>query len=347
MKILIVKTSSLGDIIHVFPALHYLRKKFPQAQIDWVVEAPFCSLVESHPDVSCVIPIHTRTWKRSLSSRPTWKEMWAWRHKLRCETYDIVFDLQGNCKSALVLLATKGLVKAGFGLRGCAEWPNVLATTHRFNPPPGKNIREDYLYVVQRYFNEEQIISEEEVVLKISVVEQEKLKSLLLHSSSAYRVLVCPGAAWVNKQASFESLKMLLKALEKKYQAHFLFTWGTVEEEQLSRRLFSEVAHGQLIDKLPLPLLQNLMRQMHLVVAMDSLPLHLCATTATPTLSFFGPSSAFKYRPLGDRHQSFEGKCPYGMRFEKRCPRLRTCPTGKCIKEIFLKDAEIEIFADK
>ena len=239
------------------------------------------------------------------------------------------------------MLSTKALAKVGFGLRRSPEWPNVLATTHRFNPPPGQNIREDYLYAVQRYFNEESITIHEEVVLKISPAEEEKLKALLQNSSHPYQVLVCPGAAWTNKQASFESLKILLKALEKKYQAHFLFTWGTVEEEKLSTRLFVEVAYGQLVDKLSLPLLQNLMRHVNLVVAMDSLPLHLCGTTPTPTLSFFGPSSASKYRPQGERHQSFEGTCPYGMRFEKRCPHLRTCPTGNCIKEISLESIEI------
>ena len=71
---------------------------------------------------------------------------------------------------------------------------------------------------------------------------------------------------------------------------------------------------------------------------MDSLPLHLAGTSGTATFSVFGASSAQKYKPLGIAHQAVQGVCPYGKVFERRCPVLRTCPTGLCIKSILGDD---------
>ena len=75
------------------------------------------------------------------------------------------------------------------------------------------------------------------------------------------------------------------------------------------------------------------MAEMDLVLAVDSLTLHLAGTTSTKTFSVFGPSAA-EYQPEGERHQTYQGKCPYGRLFEKRCPVLRTCSTGACTRGI-------------
>jgi heptosyltransferase-1 len=80
------------------------------------------------------------------------------------------------------------------------------------------------------------------------------------------------------------------------------------------------------------------MSKMDLVVSVDSLALHLAGTTQTPTYSIFGSSLAKKYQPLGLIHESFQGACPYGKKFEKRCSILRTCSTGSCIKDLTFKE---------
>jgi heptosyltransferase-1 len=73
MKILLIKTSSLGDIIHAFPTLSFLRQKFPDAKIDWVVEKPFAELVKAHPFVNDVLTVDTKGWRKNLISKETWK----------------------------------------------------------------------------------------------------------------------------------------------------------------------------------------------------------------------------------------------------------------------------------
>ena len=76
-----------------------------------------------------------------------------------------------------------------------------------------------------------------------------------------------------------------------------------------------------------------MMDRMDLVLCVDSGPLYLAATTTTKTFSIFGPSSAHIYKPSGSNHNAFQNGCPHNILFVKRCPILRTCKTGACMKE--------------
>jgi heptosyltransferase-1 len=145
--------------------------------------------------------------------------------------------------------------------------------------------------------------------------------------------MVCPGSNWPNKQLAPETLQGFLDRISRHIAgARFHLVWGTPEEKQLADSLCARYPGSIIVDKLPLPSLQALMAKMKLVIAMDSLPLHLAGTTSALTYSVFGASSAAKYNPLGAEHRALQGTCPYGRTFAKRCPILRTCPTGACIK---------------
>lgn len=118
MRILLVKTSSLGDVVHNLPVASDLARHFPGATIDWVVEEGFADLPRLHPAVDRVLPVAIRRWRRSLLSPATWAEIGAFRRSLREREYDLVIDTQGLLKSALIvgqaLLAANGR-RCGFG----------------------------------------------------------------------------------------------------------------------------------------------------------------------------------------------------------------------------------------
>lgn len=335
MRILLVKMSSLGDLIHAFPVLQYLKQNYPEAEIDWVVERPFAEIVGAHPHVSNVLTVETKKWRRSLFSKSTWKDILDFRKELRKKRYDIVLDLQGNIKSALITSWAKSPLKVGFGYKTVSEWPNVLTTHKKFNPPSGKNIREDYLFIAQSAFGNFTGVKKDGVKLTLHQDEQEKLNSLLekVDPIAGLKVMVCPGSNWQNKQLSYDTLRSFLQFMSAHWKVHFLFVWGNSTEHELVEKLSNFLPNtSTIVDKISLPTLQNLMAAVDLVIAMDSLPLHLAGTTSTPTYSIFGPSSAFKYQPSGESHGAFQGSCPYGKKFVKRCTRLRTCKTGACMK---------------
>jgi heptosyltransferase-1 len=101
MRLLIVKTSSMGDVVHALPVVSDVLRHEPGARIDWLVEAPFAALPELHPGVRRVLPMAWRKWRSALWKKSTWRAMGALRDELRGGRYDLVLDLQGLVKSAL------------------------------------------------------------------------------------------------------------------------------------------------------------------------------------------------------------------------------------------------------
>ena len=108
MRILLVKTSSLGDVVHNLPVVTDLRQRYPEAKIDWVVEENFAEIPRLHPEVHRVIPVALRRWRRSLLSPATWAEFGSFRRTLRTEHYELVIDTQGLLKSALITRMARG-----------------------------------------------------------------------------------------------------------------------------------------------------------------------------------------------------------------------------------------------
>lgn len=102
MRVLIVKTSSMGDVVHALPAVSDLARHHPGVQIDWVVEERFTDIPRLHRDVARVIPVALRRWRGQLHLPSTWAQIGAARRALREHRYDCILDLQGLLKSALV-----------------------------------------------------------------------------------------------------------------------------------------------------------------------------------------------------------------------------------------------------
>lgn len=311
-NVCILKTSALGDIIHCYPALAFLKEQ--GARVTWVVEKRNSELVRRHPLVDRVLIVDTKKGLFNIKA-------------LRDTRYDTIYDLQGNIKSGVLLGLMRGRSKVGF--QKPAEWPNKLFTRTHIAVPKGQNIREDYLSIV----NPENVpFSYQPTLLEISMQDEEIVEEW----ADKGRILVAPGARWPSKIAPLE---MLHPHLESK---DLLISWGSDQEKHLAEQLKKMHPSAKLLPKLSLPALQHLMAKMDLVVAMDSLPLHLAGETGVPTLSFFGPSSALKYKPLGDYHTVIQAACAEGRTFEKRCKKIRKCHCLRGSRLSSANDASIQ-----
>jgi heptosyltransferase I len=312
MRICIVKTSSLGDIVQALPVVDYLAARRPIAQVDWLVEAPYAPLVRAHARVGQV-------WELDRSS---WKAVRALRAKLQEQRYDLIFDLQGNLKSALVLSQMRARTKVGFGWRSVPERISLLSTRIHIDPPVGRNRRDDYLYLVQSYLGDRVRWSHHKVTLQGSAVDQ--------HPT----VLLCPGSRWPTKQLALSQWEQFLEGVAS-MPVQWGLVWGTPQEEQLVQALHGgHPSQTRIIPKCRVDQLIGLLGRVRGVVSVDSFLLHLAGLMGVPTLSLFGPSSAATYAPPGSLHASVQGPCPYGVAFPRRCPKLRTCPTGACLKSL-------------
>ena len=108
MRILLVKTSSLGDVIHNLPVVSDIRRHFPEAKIDWCVEDSFASIPRLHPALHEVIPVAIRRWRKNLLKASTWQEIGAFRQQITARRYDAIVDTQGLLKSALLARQAHG-----------------------------------------------------------------------------------------------------------------------------------------------------------------------------------------------------------------------------------------------
>lgn len=325
-KFLIVKMSAIGDILHSLNVAQYLKRKFSDALVVWVTEKRFEGLVGASPYVDEVIAIDMK----ALKLRPIKLlfSLYSFRKLLRKHTYDVLFDLQGNCKSALMTLLAKAFDKVGF--KNVAEWPNLLVTRTKFDIDPTLQIEEQYVSLVKSYYQDTQETSLDSHILK----ETEKFPEEWLMENTLKKIMICPGSHWKNKQLSEETLVVFLRHLEKEYYPHFVFIWGQEKEKEQAIRLAALYPNSKVVGALPWALWQSLMRKMDCVIAVDSCALQLAALAGVPTFSIYGPSSSKVYKPLGEKHHSYQGGCPYGEVFTKRCRVLRRCSTGACIKDI-------------
>ncbi|MCI5052889.1 MAG: glycosyltransferase family 9 protein [Simkaniaceae bacterium] len=274
MRVLIVKMSSLGDILQAFAVLPSI-----EGTIDWVVEEKFASLVKDHPKIHKTIAINSR--------KPTFKE-------LRAEKYDVLYDLQGNCKSGLFTLMARAKRKVGFTLSQAPEWPNALATREHISVDLTAPMREQYLTLVGG-----------------------KLERLPSTKSMSKMIMICFGSNWASKRLSLELWIDFLSRIEG-YE--WLFIWKSDEERAFATKL-QERLGGQMRGDLDFPAWRALMRECRAVVSVDSCALHLASEEGIDTFGIFGPSLARAYAP----HAAIQGSCPYGKSFNKRCPILRTC----------------------
>ncbi|MCB1136732.1 MAG: lipopolysaccharide heptosyltransferase I, partial [Chlamydiia bacterium] len=327
MQILIVKTSALGDIIQCYPVLNYLKALDPTVHIDWIVEEAAQDLVSRHPYVRSALPIQSKLWRKQLLHPNTWSQISTFKRKLQSTYYDVVFDLQGNCKSAVFTAMARGRVKVGFGRRSVPESPNLLVTQRRFDPDSRLNVRDRYIFLLESFFGQKHPATSGPALL---LTDQERSHIEHIATKWASAVIVCPHSRWTNKQVPMRLLAAALRELQQETGLPYLLSWGNAQERATAEDLCIGL-EAELLPALSLPEFQGLMARAVAVVSMDSLPLHLCGTTSTPCFGFFGPSLGSIYSPSGVDSSYHQGTCPYNEHFMTRCRKLRSCATGACM----------------
>jgi heptosyltransferase-1 len=338
MRALIIKTSALGDIVQTFPVVEYLKARQGVDEIGWVVEASAGSLVRAHPLIDRVIEVDTHRIRSIFPSVTFVRECRQQRSLVRESSWDVLFDFQGNIKSGLVTWCARAKTKVGYGIHSVPEWPNILATNKRLEPPSGLSARESYLALAKAFFEDTRPFQASGVELRLTQSQERALSNELARWPKSMPVwIISGGSAWPNKMCRAETMVQVLRYLRDAYGPYFIFVAGTGEELRTAGYLAEEFLQSSHVLYRPdLPVLQRMMGHAGAVLAVDSLILHLAGTTKTPAFGFFGPSRAYRYAPPGAGH--FQGQCPKNITFDHRCPHLRTCESGACLKDADVDD---------
>jgi lipopolysaccharide heptosyltransferase I len=281
VRILIVKTSSLGDLFHALPAVHLLKTGL-NAEIGWVVNSSYVPLVKCFTDVDRVISFPRNNLHTNLKS---------FLSDLRKDRYDLVVDMQGLLKSALIARAARSHKRIGPSFyREFAHlfYNHVAAERNKERHAVDENLD------VLRFLN-----------LPVSPVEfpvKFPKSSIENHQS---KILLSPCSRHAAKNWPVERFAAVGKVLHEKNGA-MLYISGVPEDADTCKKLMELLPPGSahnLCGKTSLVELGGVLQAMALVITVDSGPMHMAAATGTPTLAIFGPTDPLRVGPFGSRHR--------------------------------------------
>lgn len=275
-RILLVKTSSLGDVVHNLPLVNDIRRHAPHAQIDWVVEESFADIPRMHPGVRKVMPVALRRWRRSLRDPNTRAEICVALRLLRADRYDAIIDSQGLFKSAIVARAARGICY-GLDWRSSRE-PLRPFYERTFRVPWGQHaVTRNRSLAAQALAYATDTAADYGIVASPRVLEwlPAGRYAVLLHATSADAKL-WPEAYWIELH-NYLFLNNIFCILP----------WGSDAEHARSTRLAAAMRNAQVPSRLPLEDMAVLLANAQLVIGVDTGLTHLAAALNAPTLGLY------------------------------------------------------------
>jgi heptosyltransferase-1 len=279
MRILFVKTSSLGDVIHHCPAVTDVRRLFPNGIFDWIVEESFADIAQLHPAVRRVIPIAMRRWRTRIHDPSVWTEIAAFRRAVRSEQYDLVIDTQGLLKSALVTTMTRGS-RHGYDSASARE-----PIASRFYDVVHDVAKDMHAVERNRALTAAACNSPSGGSCDYGLVPRPPLSSpwrtpycfLLTMTSRADKLW--PEERWAQVALSLKAL-----GLES------VFPWGAAHERDRCERIVRLAGSGAIAHSMRIDEIASAMTLAKMVIGVDTGLTHLAAALKVPAIGIYGGS---------------------------------------------------------
>lgn len=292
MKVLLIRVSSMGDVLHNMPIVQDIVRHFPKAQIDWVVEENFVDLVKLNPHVRHIIPFALRRWRKSLLSAAVRSEMAAFKKVLQSETYDVILDTQGLLKTGVIMGLAYGGAKVGLanGTEG-SGYEAVSRIFHTQSIPVSRRIH---------------------AVLRGRIVAARALglREDLEHTPPDFG-LIPPDITrpdWLPTQ-DYAVFFHATAGAQKKWPTHdwitvgkyvngrrypILLAWGSKAEHLAAEQLAGHIPGAQVLPKLSMLEAITLAQRASLVVGVDTGLTHIAAAYQRPTVEIYSASPRWK-----------------------------------------------------
>lgn len=327
-RILLVKPSALGDVVHALPVAATLHRRYPNIPLDWLVEEEAADIVRGHPALSGIVVSGRKRWLRQLRNparvRATLREMREFAVRLRARGYGAVLDLQGLLKSAAYVLATRAPIRVGFaeGREG-ASW----FLTHRVVAPPQP------VHAVERYLHLAAAVDAAEAVREFFIATTEEDRAvarLYLAAVPRPRVALHPAARWPAKLWEPPRWRELAASLLA--EGIGVILTGSRGDADMA----GAIANGMkppppsLVGRLSVKQLVAVLREVDAVVSVDSGPLHIACAVGTPVVALFGPTDPVRTGPLGSG-KVLRRLLPCSPCFQRRC---QIPDTNRCMRDL-------------
>ncbi|CAH0648593.1 MULTISPECIES: lipopolysaccharide heptosyltransferase I [Pseudomonas] len=280
MRVLIIKTSSLGDVIHTLPALTDAAHALPGIRFDWVVEEGFAEIPSWHPAVDQVIPVAIRRWRKNLWQTLKSGEWKAFKQRLRARKYDLVIDAQGLVKSAWLTRYVKAPV-AGLDRYSAREGWASRFYDRRLSVATGQHAVER----VRQLFAMALAYDLPEGIGNYGL----DLERLQLPPAAPY-VVFLHGTTWATKHWPEAYWRELAERMGRR-KLEVRLPWGNPAEKARAERIAQGLNNCQVLPKLNLAGVARVLAAAKACVAVDTGLGHLAAALDVPTISLFGPTN--------------------------------------------------------
>ncbi len=335
-RILIIKPSSLGDVVHTLPLVHAIKRTYPNCYVAWIVQNAFAPLLEDDPDIDELIPINIPSTsepsagkgiyrRAALATLSTIRQL---RRKLRCAPFDLALDLHASFRSGLFALAAKRAFRVGFF---DARELNTFFQNDHVTCPPRLVHAVDKNLEFARYLG----VEPKQEDFRIVVVEAQRERVLRLLNANGLvghgrLVYINPCARWGTKLWTVEGWARICDILKRQSDTNIVIG-GAAQDRVYAEDIKKASGTDCLIAAGLLTLREStaLLSLSDLYVGVDSGPMHIAAFVGTPVLALFGPTDPAKVGPYGIGHRVLR-------RIELSCLgcRKRVCHDRRCMDEL-------------
>jgi heptosyltransferase-1 len=323
MNILLVRLGALGDIVHTIPAAAALREAFPDARIDWVVEAKHREILDLVAGIDRIIVVRA-------STPAAWLEV---TRELRRVSYDVALDFQGLMKSAVFARASGARRVIGFSiwhLREKSARPFYSETGH-----PSGAYGDDEGHIVQKnlWLLRSVGVTSDRVVLPLAHVESAAARRVGAEIAGPF-ALINPGAAWPNKRWPPERFGEVATFLRDVRGLASVVLWGPGEEALARAVVDGSSGAARLAPATRIADLLALSRAAALMVSGDTGPLHIAAAAGTPIVALFGPTDPVRNGPWSPEDEVVSRYNACGCHYARRCHQAQWCLADVSVSEV-------------
>jgi heptosyltransferase-1 len=310
MHVLIVKVSSLGDVIHTLPALTDAQRAIPQIKFDWVVEEAFTEIPAWHAAVNKVIPVAFRRWKKNIFTLFFNREYKEFKNTLKQTKYDLIIDAQGLLKSGLICSMARGKV-AGLDKDSAKE-----PATCRFYDETYAVPREQHAVERTRQLFSQALgysLEDQNLEYGLSLVENQTTKN-----NSDRTLYFLHGTTWQTKLWPEQYwIELGNRAVSEGYKIKLV--WGNEEEKQRAERIAESVPDSTVMGQLSLTEIAKEFSQTDIIIAVDTGLAHLAAALDRPTIALYGATDPEKTSTYGKHQLHLKASLSCSPCLNKKC----------------------------
>lgn len=282
MRVLLVKTSSMGDVLHSLPALTDAQQALPNIQFDWVVEEGFAQIPTWHSAVNQVIPVAIRRWRKNWFSAPIRAERAAFREQLQATRYDAIIDAQGLLKSALLVTRLAHGIKHGYDRHSIREPIASLFYDRRYRISKQQ-------HAVERI---RQLFADSLGYARPNNQGDYAIAQHFLHTPAKQQsdyVVFLHSTTRDDKHWPEEHWRSLISLMAES-GLKIKLPWGAEHEHQRAMRLADGFSFVEVLPKLTLAEVAQQIANAKAVVSVDTGLSHLTAALDKPNFTLFGPT---------------------------------------------------------